>query len=234
MNAPARCVEQGTIKVMLVDDHKTMLWGLSRLIESAAPRMHLVATACALPEMLDKLDSAQPDVMLLDLDLGGTDSLTCMPQLQQRSTARVLVLTGSHDPNAHQSAILRGARGVLCKDEPAETILRAIECVHGGDVWLDRALMARVLGTLSAPATKPARDPIAEKIASLTPRERQIVAAIVRNCGAKSLAIASELHISEHTLRNHLTVVYEKLDVRNRLELFAFATEHGLGAALAA
>ena len=68
----------------------------------------------------------------------------------------------------------------------------------------------------------------AKRIASLTPREREIVVTIVRSAGAKQLAVAGELHMSEHTLRNHLTTIYSKLDVRGRIELHVYATAQGL------
>ncbi len=118
---------------------------------------------------------------------------------------------------------------MVCKDEPAEVILRAIEMVHAGEVWINRALVGRVLSAMHGGGAERHHDPDAERIATLTNRERQIVAAVVRNCGAKGVVIAEVLNISENTLRNHLSVIYEKLGVRNRLELFAFASEHRIG-----
>ena len=129
--------------------------------------------------------------------------------------------------------MLQGARGVVHKSEPAGTILRAIEKVHEGEVWLYRTLLGQVLGQLTesepTAAPRPA-DPEAKRIASLTARERQIVATLVHSAGAKQFAVAVELGMSEHTLRNHLTTIYSKLGVRGRLELHVYATTHGLGA----
>lgn len=218
------------IRIFLVDDHRTMLWGLSRLIESASPPMQVVETACSTGELMEKLGGTVADLVLLDLDLGGQNSADLLPEIQKRTQARVLVLTGSRDQNAHENAIMRGARGVVCKDEPAEVILRAIERVCAGEVWINRALVGRVLSAISGAPGARHPDPDAERIATLTQRERQIVAAVVRNCGAKGMVIAEDLKISENTLRNHLSVIYEKLGVRNRLELFAFASSHRLGA----
>jgi two-component system nitrate/nitrite response regulator NarL len=123
---------------------------------------------------------------------------------------------------------------VIHKSEPAETILRAIEKVNDGEIWLHRALLGDVLGLLTdgGGADTPRQgDPDAKRIASLTPREREIVVTMVRSAGAKQLSVADELHMSEHTLRNHLTTIYSKLCVRGRLELHVYATAHGLGAA---
>ena len=224
----------GTIRVFLAEDHHITLWGLSQLIDASAPRLQLVGTASSRSELLNHDAAAQADVIVLDLDLGGEDGVSALPVLRQRCPGRVLVLTGSSDTDQHQAAVLQGARGVVHKGEPAETILRAIKMVHAGEFWLNRSLMGRVLGQLTdsepAAAPRPA-DPDAQRIASLTARERQIVAALLNSGGAKQFAVAQEQGISEHTLRNHLTTIYSKLGVHGRLELHLFASAHGLGAA---
>lgn len=219
------------IRVMIVDDHKSILWGLERLVESAEPRMTVVGTADTRAGMLDVAATAHPDVILLDLDLNGEDATEALPDLLRVSAGKVLVLTGGRDPAVQQAAILRGARGVIGKDESAEVLLHAIERVHAGEVWVNRMMMAKILEAMStASGRTPNADPEAAKIASLTAREREIIRAIVHSRGGKSLAIAEELHISEHTLRNHLTLIYEKLGARNRIDLYAYAIEHGLAA----
>jgi Response regulator containing a CheY-like receiver domain and an HTH DNA-binding domain len=146
----------------------------------------------------------------------------------------VLVLTGADDVAQHRAAVLKGARGLVHKSEPAETILRAIEKVSCGEAWLNRSLLGDVLGLLTdvRPGVAPQRvDRDAERIASLTTREREIVTSMLRSVGAKQFAVADALGMSEHTLRNHLTAIYGKLGVRGRLELHVYATAHGLGAA---
>jgi two-component system, NarL family, nitrate/nitrite response regulator NarL len=234
--APPRtaAAARSVIRVFVAEDHHITLWGLSRLIDGAAPRLQLVGTARSRSELLNHDAAAQADVILLDLDLGGDDSVAVLSVLRQRCPGRVLVLTGAGDVAQHRDAVLQGARGVVHKSEPAETILRAIDKVHEGEVWLNRALLGQVLGQLTesepAAAPRPA-DPEARRIASLTARERQIVAALVQGAGAKQFAIAQELGMSEHTLRNHLTTIYSKLGVRGRLEMHVYATTHGLGAA---
>jgi two-component system, NarL family, nitrate/nitrite response regulator NarL len=105
-------------------------------------------------------------------------------------------------------------------------ILRAIERVCQGEIWLDRASTATVLQRLTVRNAKV--DPEAGKIATLTPRERQIVTALVGERGGGNKALAAKLFLSEHTLRNHLTSIYSKLEVRNRLELYMYAVENGI------
>ena len=227
----ATAEETKSIRVMIVDDHKSILWGLERLVESAQPRMVVAGTAGSCAEMLSVVVTAKPDVILLDLDLDGENSAESLPDLLRLTDAKVLILTGGRDFAFHQAALMKGARGVIGKDENADVLLHAIECVYAGEIWVNRSMMGKLLESMSASANKASNpDPEAAKIASLTPREREIVGAIVRSRGGKSLEIADSLHISEHTLRNHLTLIYEKLGVRNRIDLFAYATKHGLTA----
>lgn len=219
------------IRVMIVDDHKSVVWGLERLVESDPSRMLVVGTANSCADMLASVNAAKPDVILLDLDLNGQSSSDALPDLQRLSQGQILILTGGRDPEIQHEAILKGARGVIGKDESAEVLLHAIERVHAGEVWINRMMMGKVLGSLSTgSAKKPESDREAARIASLTVRERDIVRAMVRNRGDKSLTIARALNISEHTLRNHLTAIYDKLGARNRLDLFAYALQHGLAA----
>jgi two-component system, NarL family, nitrate/nitrite response regulator NarL len=215
------------IGIFLVDDHRTILWGLERLIETASPPMAVVGTATSRAELFEQLTDANPDVILLDLDLNGENGLDCLDALGQQTSAKVLVLTSASDPGVHQQAIMQGARGVIHKQEPAEVILRAIEKVHNGEIWLDRASMGRVVTAL-AQGNKP--DPEALKIATLTAKERQIIAMIIQEKGARNKVIAEKLHISEHTLRNNLTTIYSKLGVSGRLELYLYASTHRLHA----
>lgn len=216
------------IRVFLIDDHLSILWGLKRLIESGKPAMQVVGSARNCAEALKLLDEASPDVILLDLDLGSENGVEEIPKLVARSKAKILVLTGVRDKNAHDAAVLAGAKGIVEKEAPAETILRAIEKVHEGQVWLDRYATARMFVEFSRGGAGAGRDPELAKISLLTEREREIVSAISGNAGATARTIAETLHISEHTLRNHLTSIYDKLGVANRLELFAYAHKHGL------
>lgn len=225
MNQPA--VTNSPIRVMIVDDHKTVLWGLEQLVESAQPKMTVVGTASTYDETVTAAVRVNPDVILLDVDLNGASSVALIPELRKKTTAKILVLTGGRELVTLQNAVMQGARGVIGKDESADLLLHAIECVHAGEIWLNRKIMGAMVDAMVRASDLP-EDPDAEKIASLTARELEIVRAVVGSHGAKSIAIAEQLHISEHTLRNHLTQIYEKLGVRNRIDLFAFANEHKL------
>ena len=215
------------IKILLVDDHKSMLWGLERLIESEQPHMQVVGKASNRAEVFVFLQSTQADVILLDLDLNGESSLDFLEEMLQHTQAQVLVLTAMQDPAVHQRAMLSGASGVVLKSENAEVILRAIKTVHSGEVWFDRAATSRLLRKLNNSAFYNDGGH-SKKIATLTPRERQIVVSMAALPGARNKAIAGHLCMSEHTLRNHLTGIYAKLELANRLELVMYVIEHKL------
>ncbi|HEX8602707.1 MAG TPA: response regulator transcription factor [Pseudoduganella sp.] len=216
-----------TIRIMLVDDHKTMLWGLERLIQAEAPAFALVASASDAAEATALCALHVPDIVLLDLDLKGSSSLDILPALLANGMTRVVILSANRDHATLAGAVKLGARGVVSKESPTEDVLAAVRKVHGGDLWLDQPLMQALLGQLVTPA--PAANPEAQRIASLTAREREVIGMIVQGNGALNKELAERAFISERTLRNHLTAIYQKLDVANRLELYMYATRHNLG-----
>lgn len=214
------------IRILLVDDHHIVLWGLERLIESNQAGMQVVGKATNCAAALDLAVQTSPDVVLLDVDLGIECGVDVIPELIARSNTKVVVLTSLRDSDKHDKAVLAGARGVVAKEDPPENILKAIEKVHQGEFWLDRITTGRIFLELSRKNTPDAISPEQQKISSLTAREREIVQAIANDAGVTTSDFAERLHITKHTLRNHLTTIYEKLGVANRLELYAFANKH--------
>lgn len=220
----------GAIRVMLVDDHPTLLWGLVNLIESQRPRMEVVGTARTCAEALEKIGSLGADVILLDLDMGNMSAIDIIPSLLSQSRSNVLIFTGERDQAKLDLAVSRGARGVLRKDAPAEQVLKAIEKTAQGELWLDRETLGRMFNELRNPQSVHKHNPEVAKQSSLTVRERKIIHAVVESSGALNKTLAERLFISDHTLRNHLTSIYQKLGVSNRLELYVYAVKHQLAA----
>jgi two-component system nitrate/nitrite response regulator NarL len=215
-----------TIRILLVDDHKTMLWGLERLIQAEGPLFTLVGSASDGAEATALCASLHPDIVLLDLDLKGSSSIDFLPALVANGSTRVVILSANRDQGTLAAAVKAGARGVVSKEAPTDDVLLAVRKVHGGELWLDQSLMQALLGQLVAPAPK--ADPEAERIGTLTARERDVIGMIVQGKGALNKDLAERAFISERTLRNHLTTIYQKLDVANRLELYVYAIKHGL------
>jgi DNA-binding NarL/FixJ family response regulator len=213
---------------MLIDDHRSVLWGLDKLINGEKPHMEVIGAATNSREAMSVLEHIAPDIILTDLDLNSESGVDIIPKLIEKSKAKVLVLTGTRDLTLRDHAMLAGARGIIRKSDTAETILKAIEMVHQGQIWLDRDTTSRIFNELSRKKTPEAEDPEQIKIATLTRKERQTVAELAHDATANTKTIANRLCISENTLRNHLSAIYAKLGMTNRLELFVYAQKHGI------
>jgi len=215
------------IRILLVDDHKSFVEAMTLVIETQSPHMEVIASANNREDALRAAEVECPDVVLLDMDLGGTHGLDLLPELHKVCDSRVLFLTGTLDPTAHNDAILKGARGVILKTESAKTILRAIERVHAGEIWASNATLSSIFDQLNRQKSEPA-DPELRKIASLTAREREIVAALVNFESSTNEELAGHLCISNSTLKNHLTTIYSKLGLANRVQLLKYSLKHNL------
>lgn len=213
-------------RILLVDDHSIVRAGLRMLIESQAT-MKIIGEAGNAADALALVAREQPDVVLLDLALGGDNGLDLLPGILAAATkTRVLVLTGVTDTAIHRQALQLGAMGLVLKEKAADVLLKAIEKVHGGEVWFDRQLMGSVLTTMTRPHRRTERDGDARNIATLTARECEVVSLIGE--GLKNKQIAARLSISEVTVRHYLTSVFAKLGVTDRLELIIYAYRHAL------
>jgi two-component system, NarL family, nitrate/nitrite response regulator NarL len=220
-----------TVRVMLVDDHPCFLWGLEQLVTTQGPQMIVVAATGTAAEALKLAREMRPDVILLDIDLGTENGIDLLPHLAACCGARILALTDSRDAGRRDSAVLAGARGVVGKEEPTETLLQAIRKVHAGELWLDRSATGRIFVELSRALQGGGKTDEQSRIASLTRREREVVGLVSSHPAASVKAIARLHNISEKTLRNHLTSIYDKLALASRLELHVFASTHKLDTA---
>jgi DNA-binding NarL/FixJ family response regulator len=196
------------------------------VINSQTPAMEVVGMASNRSEAMTAVGDLKPDLVLLDMDLGDSISLDFLPELLEKTSAKVLMLTGVQAPDLHDSAIVKGARGVLLKGESAKIILKAIEKVHAGEIWASNTMLTRVLNQMNN--RKKPIDLEAEKIADLTQREREIITALLTFEGSTNEEIARQLFVSTSTLKNHLTTIYSKLGVKNRVQLMKYALSHQL------
>lgn len=216
-----------TLRVLLVDDHAVVRAGLRMLLETQ-PGIAIVGEAATFDDALT-LAAAQPDVVLLDLDLGARSGLELLPALFEVAPAtRVILLTGVRDPDAHRQAVRLGVTGLVMKDCAVTELVQAIWHVHAGQAWLDPALTAQLIGELSRARGAEPVDPEAAVIATLTRREREVIALICE--GLQNREIAERLHLSESTVRHHLTSIFDKLGVGSRLELVIYAYRQQLAA----
>jgi DNA-binding NarL/FixJ family response regulator len=215
-----------SVRIVIVDDHAMVRAGLRMLVEQE-PGLHIVGEAAELEEAVRITAREQPDFILLDLDIAGQNGIDILPELLSTAPrARVLVLTGVRNPEAHRDAVRSGAAGVLMKDRAAEVLIKAIRKVHAGESWVDRVTMSRVLAELRDGHRPHEPDPEQAKIATLSDREREVLDLVCQ--GFKNREIAERLFISDHTVRHHIAAIFSKLDVSGRLELILYAFRHHL------
>src|SRR5262249_54921348 len=164
---PMTTTPMQAIRVLLVEDHAVVRAGLRLLIESRRGLV-VVGEATNYAEALALAAREQPHIIVLDLDLGTENGFDLLPGLlAEGGKARVLILTGVRDANQHRQAIRQGAMGLVLKDQAPDVLLKAIEKVHAGEVWLDRAMLARVLSEMAGGGARPV-SAVTARIATLT------------------------------------------------------------------
>lgn len=214
------------IRILIIDDHAVLRFGLRAVLETQR-HLDVVGEATDAATALALVTAKQPDIVLLDLDLGKDNGFDLLPGLLEAApNTRVLIVTGMRDPAAHERVILLGAMGIILKETALELILKAIEKVHAGEMWIDRKLIASILNGRVRAQGSQEQNAIEAQIATLTDREREVVELIGQ--GLRNKAIAERLVISEATVRNHLTSIFAKLGVGDRFELVVFAYKHKL------
>ena len=215
---------------MLVEPHRILLAGLRRIIDDEKPCLAVVGTAadCASAPLL--AEKIKPDVVVLGSGVSLENNCHLLQALINGRDTRVLLRGDPRRGNEHEAAILRGACGVVQLQDTPEVLIKAIKKVHEGQLWLDRSTMGRLFLEFAGQNGLVARDSSRNRIESLTEREQEVVRTLVANPGAANKLLANKLHIGEHTLRNHLSRIYDKLGVPNRMELYALALRDDLAA----
>jgi DNA-binding NarL/FixJ family response regulator len=202
--------------------------GLKLLLERH-PGMRVVGESGRAAEAMELATRLEPDVILLELNLDDELNTEVIPALLGIVPgARVILVTAITEQPVLQLAVQMGVVGVVSKTASAGTLCKAVEKVHAGEVWIDRVMMASVLGNLTRSRASESRDPEAQRIRSLSEREREVISLIGQ--GLRNREIAERLSISEITVRHHLSSIYSKLSVGDRLELTIYAYRNGLAA----
>ncbi len=202
------------IRVLVVDDHEVVRLGLAYLL-GTAPDLLCVGMAGDGAEAVEQVGRLDPDVVLMDLSMPGTDGVTALRTL--RRTGRevpVLVLTSFSDTDLVLEAVRAGADGYLLKDTAGEDILDAVRAVVAGGTPLDPAAARSLLTGVRA---SPADD-------ALTEREREVLE-LVRQ-GHPNKSIARRLQISERTVKAHVTHVFQRIGVSDRTQAALWAERH--------
>jgi DNA-binding NarL/FixJ family response regulator len=217
-------ISRQKIQILVVDSCEIIRIGLRALIVDE-PLLNIVAEAACLDDALKFAASLQPDVILLDTLLTNNYD-NHIPALKTPSPkTRILLFSLNNDAEIHLKAFYSGASGVIAKQQSAELLIKAICSVHGGHLWFDHQLTQLLWQSGLDKQKATAESAEANNPGMLSPRELEVALLACQGFSAKS--IGSQLSITEKTVRNKLTIIYEKLGVVGKIELCMNADKFG-------
>ncbi len=211
------------MKILICDDQALIRDGLEMLLKLEKD-IEVVGQAQDGAEAVEQAAQHQPDLVLMDLKMRGMNGIEATRQIRSRWPAvKVLVLTTYDDDEWVFDAIRAGAAGYLLKDTPRAEVIKAVRGTIEGKSFVDPAVAGKLLGQVAGQQTQPATL-ITDK---LTAREVEVLRWLAR--GLTNADIAARLHLSEGTVRNHVSAVFAKLGVADRTQAAVLALQHGLG-----
>ncbi len=209
------------IRLLLVDDQTIIRQGLRSLLESK-PDLQVVGDAENGQSAIQQVEAKKPDVVLMDIRMPLMDGVAATQIICQRFTnTKVLVLTTFDDHEYVSRAMQFGAMGYLLKDTPSEELAQAIRAVYRGYTHMGPGLFEKVIS--NSPAKLPESPAsLPPELSELTPREREVLCLIAS--GASNREIAALLYISERTVKNHVTSILSRLNLRDRTQAAIYAS----------
>ncbi|MEY8267509.1 response regulator transcription factor [Lachnospiraceae bacterium 64-25] len=209
-----------SIKVMLADDHALMREGIKHLLEFDGI-VEVIAEANDGVDCLEKLKYVQPDLLLLDINMPGMNGLDVLEELKRKKNPiKILILTVHSEVEYLIHAVDIGADGYILKDSGSSELKQAIDVILNGDSYIQPSL----LPTLNSRLIN--RDTDKDKLESLTRRELEILKQIAG--GMFNKEIATNLNISERTVKNHISNIFKKIDVSDRTQAAVFAIRNNV------
>jgi DNA-binding NarL/FixJ family response regulator len=205
------------IRVLLVDDDALVRAGL-RIILSSADDLEVVGEADDGARAVAAVREHRPDVVLMDIRMAEMDGITATAALRRLDAPpQVIVLTTFQADEQVMSALRAGASGFLVKDTPPAEIINAVRLVASGDAIISPSVTRTLLTHFGEGQASDRRLAAAQRLASLTDREREVAAAI--GAGSSNAEVAASLFMSEATVKAHVSRLFTKLDVANRVQI---------------
>ena len=207
------------IKVLIVDDQNLIRQGLRALLELEAD-LEIIGEAENGEQAINFIAQLLPDVVLMDVRMPIMDGVAATREIHKRfAKVKVLVLTTFEDDEYVTAALQNGAMGYLLKDTPSEELAVAIRAVHKGYTQLGPGIVKKLLTQF--PTVRASELPPPASLVELTPREKDVLQLIAT--GANNREIAQKLYISEGTVKNHVTNILNRLNLRDRTQAAIFA-----------
>lgn len=214
-----------TIRVLLADDHALFRAGLRALLSTAGD-LEVVGEASNGAEALELAQELDPDVLLMDLRMPGTDGVAATAAVRELAPrTRVLVLTTFDDDASVFQAVAAGACGYLLKDTPRDRLFEGVRAAAAGHSPLEPSVASKLVAQVAAIAGRGSVS-LASAVAGISERELAVLGHLVR--GASNKEIAVSMRITEGTVKNHLTSAFEKLGVADRTQAALKARELGI------
>jgi len=213
---------QEPIRVIIADDHTLFREGLVALLDSVAD-IEVVGAFADGQQVVEAAARLEPDVILMDLQMPKSNGVEATRQISQTSPhIGVIIVTMFEDDDSVFAAMRAGARGYVLKGADQNDVIRAIQAVARGEALFGPSIAARLMSYFSQPAKLPP-----QTFPELTQREREILEAIAQGMG--NAQIATSLSISQKTVRNHVSNIFNKLQVTDRVQAALRAREAGMG-----
>ena len=210
-------------RVLLVDDQSMIRAGIRMILESTDDLI-VVAEAGDGEGAIIQARAANPDVILMDVQMPILDGIEATKRLRAEDIrAHIIVLTTFERDDYLFGALAAGASGFLLKNSPPEELVRAVRTVAAGDALLDPAVTRRVISQVGVQALKSSGPDL---LRDLSDREREVFLGLAR--GKSNSIIAGELYLGEATVKTHVSNVLAKLSLRDRVQAVIFAYEHGI------
>ena len=214
------------IRLLIVDDQVLFLESLSTFLRNYAEDIEVVGLARNGREALEKAAALRPEIVLMDVHMPVMDGVEATGRLiEALPGVRILILSTYDEDEYVRKALKLGAAGYLLKDISPTELIASIRALKGGAVQISPQIVAKLMKSVIAEEPSPARE-IAERLEwfkSLTPREREVFTLIAK--GYDNAQVAEELHMAEHTVRNHVSMIYSKLGVQDRFQIIQLANK---------
>ncbi len=213
------------IRIVIADDHKLLREMLCQTLRQEKS-IEVVGEAGNGLQTIDVISDLKPDIVLLDIIMPAVNGIKVLPAIREKSPkTKALMLTVANDEAMILKALKAGAKGYLSKDVGISDLIKAIQAVHQGELWVERKLMARFFEG-EAIADPKGEDRFGKTKEGLTQREQEVLRLLTK--GSTNKEIAKALFISEKTVKSHLNSIFRKLNVSRRLQAILYAIRRGL------